>query len=304
MFLGGFKMKKYLKYILVTALLFGTLNNTTVITEAAYTSNNYYSENTTAITNQLNKKNSISAIGYGLPPQNGNKILARRAAIVDAQRNLLERINGVQIDSETFMEDFTISSDVVRSQVSGLIKGAVITDEGENLDGSYYVELSVPMYGRNGSIASVAIPALMANMQHQPFDLADLNNFTEHEVQYFNSSAYTGVIINAKEMNLERTFAPVIYDTDGRVIYGIQNLDKDLAITYGMVEYSESLEESAGGNSRAGNNPLVINAVDVKGGKNSVNKVNVVVSVEDGNKILLANERSGMLVNCAVVFVK
>lgn len=296
-------MKKYLKYILVTVVVLSVLNNTG-ITEAANTFNNSYSVNKMAIVNQLNEQNSISAIGYGLPSQNGNKILARRAAIVDAQRNLLERINGVQIDSETFMEDFTISSDVVRSQVSGLIKGAVITDEGENLDGSYYVELSVPMYGRNGSIASVAIPALMANMQHQPFGLADLNNFTEQEVQYFNSSAYTGVIVNAKEMNLERTFAPVIYDTDGRVIYGIQNLDKDLAITYGMVEYSESLEESAGGNSRAGNNPLVINAVDVKGGKNSVNKVNVVVSVEDGNKILLANERSGMLVNCAVVFVK
>jgi len=297
-------MKKYLKYILVTALLFGTLNNTTAITEAAYMSNNAYSVNTAVTVNQLNERNSISAIGYGLPSQNGNMILARRAAIVDAQRNLLERINGVQIDSETFMENFTISSDVVRSQVSGLIKGAVITDEGENLDGSYYVELSVPMYGRNGSIASVAIPALTANMQQQPFDSADLNNFTEQEVRVFTSSAYTGVIINAEGMNLERTFAPVIYDTDGRVIYGIQNLDKDLAITYGMVEYSESLEESASGNSRAGNNPLVINAVDVKGGKNSVNKVNVVVSVEDGNKILLANERSGMLVNCAVVFVK
>lgn len=296
-------MKKYLKLFFATAVFFAALNNI-VITEAAYMSNSAYSVNTADAANQLNEQNLISAIGYGLPSQNGNKILARRAAIVDAQRNLLERINGVQIDSETFMEDFTISSDVVRSQVSGLIKGAVITDESENLDGSYYVELSVPMYGRNGSIASVAIPALMANMQQQPFNSADLNNFTEQEVQYFNSSAYTGVIVNAKEMNLERTFAPVIYDTDGRVIYGIQNLDKDLAITYGMVEYSESLEESAGGNSRAGNNPLVINAVDVKGGKNSVNKVNVVVSVEDGNKILLANERSGMLVNCAVVFVK
>lgn len=297
-------MKKYLKYILVTALLFGILNNTTAITEADYMSNNAYSVNTAVTVNQLNERNSISAIGYGLPPQNGNMILARRAAIVDAQRNLLERINGVQIDSETFMEDFTISSDVVRSQVSGLIKGAVITDEGENLDGSYYVELSVPMYGRNGSIASVAIPALTANMQQQSFASADLNNFTEQEVRVFTSSAYTGVIINAEGMNLERTFAPVIYDTNGRVIYGIQNLDKDLAITYGMVEYSESLEESAGGNSRAGNNPLVINAVDVKGGKNSVNKVNVVVSVEDGNKVLLANDKSSMLANCAVVFVK
>ena len=296
-------MKKYLKYILAVAVFFAALNNATII-EAANMSNSVYSVNTSAKANQLNEQNSISAIGYGLPPQNGNKILARRAAIVDAQRNLLERINGVQIDSETFMEDFTISSDVVRSQVSGLIKGAVITNEGENLDGSYYVELSVPMYGRNGSIASVAIPALTANMQQRPFASADVNNFTEQEVQALTSYEYTGVIVNAKGMDLERTFAPVIYDTDGRIIYGIQNLDKDLAITYGMVEYSESLEEVAGGNCRAGNNPLVINAVDVRGGKNSVNKVNVVVSVEDGNKVLLANDKNGMLANCAVVFVK
>lgn len=296
-------MKKYLKYILAVAVFFAALNNATII-EAANMSNSVYSVNTSAKANQLNEQNSISAIGYGLPPQNGNKILARRAAIVDAQRNLLERINGVQIDSETFMEDFTISSDVVRSQVSGLIKGAVITDEGENLNGSYYVELSVPMYGRNGSIASVAIPALTANMQQQPFASADVNKFTVQEVQALTSYEYTGVIVNAKGMDLERTFAPIIYDADGRIIYGIQNLDKDLAITYGMVEYSESLEEAAGGNCRAGNNPLVINAVGVRGGKNSVNKVNVVVSVEDGNKVLLANEKSGMLANCAVVFVK
>ena len=53
-----------------------------------------------------------------------------------------------------------------------------------------------------------------------------------------------------------------------------------------------------------GNNPLVVKAVEVKGGKNSINKVNVVVSVEDADRILLANEKSGMLENLAVVFVK
>ena len=70
-----------------------------------------------------------------------------------------------------------------------------------------------------------------------------------------------------------------------------------------MVEYSASLEKATQG-SRAGNNPLVINAVGVRGGKNSVNKVNVVVSVEDGDRILLASEISGILQNCAVVFVR
>ena len=39
-------------------------------------------------------------------------------------------------------------------------------------------------------------------------------------------------------------------------------------------------------------------------GGNSINPVNVVVSVEDGDKILLANEKAPLLSECAVVFVK
>ena len=83
----------------------------------------------------------------------------------------------------------------------------------------------------------------------------------------------------------------------------MKNIDPDLAISKGMVEYSTSKERTTT-NSRAGSNPLVLRAVAVKGGRNSANPVNVVVSVDDGDKILLANERSGMLQSCAVVFVK
>ena len=49
---------------------------------------------------------------------------------------------------------------------------------------------------------------------------------------------------------------------------------------------------------------LVVKATSVKGGGNSINPVNVVVSVEDGDKILLANEKAPLLNECAVVFVK
>ena len=55
---------------------------------------------------------------------------------------------------------------------------------------------------------------------------------------------------------------------------------------------------------RVGTNPIVVKAVSVKGGKNSVNPVNVVISVEDADKILLANENTQMLNTAAVVFVK
>ena len=83
----------------------------------------------------------------------------------------------------------------------------------------------------------------------------------------------------------------------------MRNIDKDFAISKGMVEYYNDLQ-TATVKSRAGANPLVVKAVSVRGGANSVNPVNVVVSVEDGDKILYANEKSGMLENKAVAFVK
>ena len=111
------------------------------------------------------------------------------------------------------------------------------------------------------------------------------------------------VVVDAAGLGFEGTFSPVIYDVNGRAIYGMRNIDKDFAISKGMVEYYNDLQ-TATVNSRAGANPLVVKAVSVRGGANSVNPVNVVVSVEDGDKILYANEKSGMLENKAVAFVK
>ncbi|MBF0266593.1 MAG: hypothetical protein HQL46_15125 [Gammaproteobacteria bacterium] len=54
------------------------------------------------------------------------KFRAKRAAVVIAQRNLLELIKGVSIDSETTIKDGMLESDVIRSKVSGVVKGAQI----------------------------------------------------------------------------------------------------------------------------------------------------------------------------------
>ena len=102
---------------------------------------------------------------------------------------------------------------------------------------------------------------------------------------------------------MEPTFSPVIYDTEGRVVYGVQNLDYDAIIAEGMVGYADELADVSKGG-RAGSKPLIIDAVEVKGGSNSNNKVNAVISVKDADKMLIANEANGILNKCAVVFVK
>ena len=55
--------------------------------------------------------------------------MAERAAITIARRNLLEIIKGVRVDSETTVESFVATSDVVKTKVRGFIQGARVVEK-------------------------------------------------------------------------------------------------------------------------------------------------------------------------------
>ena len=250
------------------------------------------------------EQGAITAEGFGTPPMGtyGSKasIMARRAAIVDAQRNLAEQVSGVQVDAETTVENFVISSDLVKTKVSALIKGAMVVEEQMMPDGAYRVVMSMPMYGTQG-LSSAIMPAIRPNTPPTPPPPVISATITA-QIQT-SGVGYTGVIVDASGMGLKPSFSPVIYDTNGRAIYGVSNINYDQAISQGMVGYSSSLS-SAQTLPRIGGSPLVVKAVQVRGGNNSTNPVNVVVSVDDGDRILAANAQSQMLMNGSVVFVR
>lgn len=303
------------------ALAVAMLMTAGFVANAAYTTSAYAEVATTnvAVNVQVEQKGVVNwekgvnadvvAVGVGLPPAevpaNRGAALARRAAIVDAQRNLLETIKGVNIDSETTVESLMVTSDVVKTKISGVLQGAVVIGEKSNADGSYEVTMAIPVFGTK-SVAAATIPEITSK-QVAPVavEVVDVkaSPLTKAEVKEVKQVKYTGVIVDAAGLGLEATFSPVIYDVNGRAVYGMKNIDPNFAISKGMVEYSKDLQKATV-DSRAGNNPLVVKATAIQGGKNSVNKVNVVVSVEDGDKILLANENSQMLNACAVVFVR
>ena len=249
------------------------------------------------------KDSAVTAKGVGLP-KNGSSALARVAAVMDAQRNLLGIIKGVSIDSETILQDLMVKSDTVRREISGLLKGAQIVSEGENADGSYFVVMSVPLFGATDSVASVALPAVQKTSVVQPIPKANpqITKVPPKEVRIIKEATYTGLVVDASGLGLEPTFSPVIFDTNGRAIYGASNIDPDFAIREGMVGYAKTVETAAV-NTRVTANPLVVKAVSVKGGA-SPNKVNAVVSVEDADRILFANESSKMLDKYAVIMVR
>lgn len=242
------------------------------------------------------------------------KLMARRAAMVDCYRNLLQRVRELQVDANNDVKNLMAQSDIVSTKINGAIKGARIIDEGEQGSGEdyyYWVKMSLPVFGSN-SVAAAALPEVMKNTPTaQPPAMVTKKNTAMTKAEFkevkqeVKTAGYTGIVIDAAGTGLETTMAPQIIDTNGRVVYGMENIDVDFAVSHGLVEYSKDLNAAAGGSTRAGTNPLVIKATGVRGGTNSVNPVNATVSPEDADKILLAAQNNpDLFKNGAVVFVR
>ena len=96
-------------------------------------------------------KGYLEAKGYGSPPKGFDeaqaKLMAKRAAKSDAQRNLLETLNGIVISSQTTVKDFITKSDEIRSAMDGVLQGAIVVDEKISPDGSAEVTMRVPVWG-------------------------------------------------------------------------------------------------------------------------------------------------------------
>lgn len=65
---------------------------------------------------------SIPPIWKSVGPQ--GRLLAERAAEVDAMRRLLEQIKGLRLNSNTLVRDFITESDEISTQASGIVIGA------------------------------------------------------------------------------------------------------------------------------------------------------------------------------------
>lgn len=293
-----FKAKKFLAALALGGVI--VLAGTTPAAEATIEISAVMKMEAKVVNWNKGSDSDILAVGIGRPDPRG-MALSREAAIMAAQRNLVGIIKGLQIDSETTMEDFLIGRDTVNRKISGILRGAQVVEEDVTSDGGYYVIMRVPLYGQD-SIAAAIVPEIATNTP-KPFETVTETELPSAEVQSLHTANYTGVIIDATGLGLGRTFSPVIYDTNGRAVYGVENLQPDPIIKFGMVSYSTSPTDQTA-RDRAGSSPLVVKAVEVRGGQNSVNKVNVVVSVEDADRILMANENSHMLERCAVVFVE
>lgn len=254
----------------------------------------------TDITGGVIRVEGVSGVGQSFA-------LKRIAAKVDAQRLLAEQIHGVQIDSNTTVENAIVTSDVVKASVSGVVKGArevsCTTDE----YGYVHVVMELPLYGGANSLAAAVIPNVPQQGFLPPSDIIPVDTkpaapaVTTNPNQatvgnlYGATGQYTGLIVDCSGLGLQTAMAPAVYTDGKKVVYGLENFSHDQVISRGYVGYSNS---AASGVQRAGSNPMVVKAQSVE------HFFNPVISKDDAAKILAENQVNGFLSTGNVVFVK
>ena len=240
----------------------------------------------------------IDAVGYGTAQPSGNKgkdrIKARRAAEVTAQRALLETIKGVRVDSVTTVENSMLSQDIIKTRVDGIIKGAQIVDEKLEWEGNSPVVTITMRICMNGGLLACTGTALVIALDldkkpEPPFVpqkvLTAVSPPQAPEAKpvvatappvdipppprsyaFDSSKPVSGIIFTLDGRYYEKSLLPVVVTysaQDGPVtVYSAKVVKPGVIRSYGAVRYSETVD-NAFKIPQVGSNVMVVSATEI-----------------------------------------
>jgi hypothetical protein len=144
------------------------------------------------------------------------RAMATRGAVVVAQRNLLEIINGVKVYGETTVENMITTNDYIFTKVEGIIRGAEIIGDPKEEWGMMTVTMRVPLYENNGLAPAVydAVDSKSAIIDEEEKS-KDIKE-TEEKLAEF--------IFDLTGMNFDPALFPVIVDENGDVLVDLYKI--------------------------------------------------------------------------------
>ena len=208
----------------------------------------------------------IHVTGYGIPPDNAateaqGKLLARRAAIMDAQRGLLEVIQGIQVNAHSTMINL-MANDAVRTAVSGTLQYAQVVEGSDKWtvpEKRFLFFFKRPGDWREGEYQIT----LQYNLDHlllcvYPEGNA-VNKGGESEVTA-QVCDYTGVVIDARGLGIQPSLFIKLVDPQGKLVAEAVAAAYVPSAGY-TLSIPDASVENAKNDPRVGDNPLAIQAL-------------------------------------------
>jgi hypothetical protein len=239
----------------------------------------------------------VMAVGSGAPSRSAKTrarkaATAKRIAKLDAARNALEAVKGINLTSTSTIRDSMLGDDTIRVKLQGKLFGL------RTLATQYYDDESVEIRVE-ASLRELIPPTLLKPIPSQPTETDNpaVNDVAGADIIDLTQT-YTGLVVNAKGIDLVPAMAPRILDESGTVVYGNLNLDPVFVKRFGMVGYLRSLEQALE-NDRVQGNPLVVNALNSSGLK----RADLVISDPEAAGIRKLSQNQAFLKEARVVII-
>lgn len=229
-----------------------------------------------------------------------------RAATIDARKNLFTILNGIPVTEKMRIKNILRADEDVMQFVRGDMQNSRITATSFTEDGVANVTVSITLrdmfleklIGKHVSFHRVSDnPYSAANAVAESIENAVASD-TSSEEPIGLPIAYTGLLIDAREVGIQPAITVTIADEAGNVLYSPRVVNRNVALRNGMVEYAGTWEEAIA-SERSSSNPLVLKAVSVQGKTRS----NIVISNEQAQLLKQINNAHNFLEKGRVVVV-
>lgn len=210
------------------------------------------------------------------------KMMTKRAAQVDAQRQLAERIRGIRLTAGTTVEDYEVTSDIVATRVKGSLQGAFIVDSKVyEEEGSFVAEMTmaVCLFAKDPRCQSK--PSFTEQLKEVMPKPAPAESFTPKAPVTQNYSTF---VLDARKQPYAASLITQVFDDSGKLVLSSDELEKQ---QNKMLVWSSNPSEYAGAES------TTIKVQQV------ANQSNLVLTSDDANQLYHAmsdQAKSGRLV--------
>jgi hypothetical protein len=229
------------------------------------------------------EKRVIVARGQGAPDLNAPnpaaaRIGAERAAELDAFRNILETLKGVQVEGGATAGSLMQADNALKASVEGALHQFKIVDRRYFSDGGVELDVQMPLEGR---VTELLIPKPgAAEMAKVPTTGTEVGS---------------GLVVVAKGLKVKPALAPRILDEQGKEVYGPDFVQPGALRANGIAGYLKSVpaaEQSA----RVGAHPVQVRALRATGS-------DLVISNGDAARLTDPKSNLGFLAEAKVIIV-
>jgi len=231
--------------------------------------------------------------------------MAKRAAVVVAQRAVVEYLQGFALVGDTLVKDGIAQYDVIRSAVAGFVKGVqvVYQDYSPEKDTAIAI-VKVGMHGPDGFATSIYKKMFKTEKKMDPQFVKAIHQVDGKPAPNFKAAVvpveavYDGLIIDATEQNFRPALINRVFTPKGELLYDPSKISQKVLIEQGCGEYTNSVDKAkAALDSRGVKNPLIVKAVG------TVSAADLQVSDDDAVKIFSANQKKSFFAGAKVAFV-